>query len=335
MATIRDVAELANVSIATVSRVINESGYVSPELDARVRQAIAQFGYQRNILARNLRRSESLTLGVLIPSSDNPYFAEMAKGVEDFCFVKGFTVVLCNTDENPEKEASYFTTLYQQRVAGFIVASTGQLTFRLQSLLDDGYPIVVVDRPLAGLQTDVVASDNFGGARQAVQHLIDRGHRRIGLLVGRPDLESIKLRWSGAMEAIRSAGIILESNLIYDRGDLLPKSGYLGAQALLEQADPPTAIFAFNDLMAFGVLSYANAHNIAVPDQLSVVGFDDIQLASFAVPGLTTVAQPKYDLGRTAAEILLRRIQGDKTPPVNMVLSAPLIIRGSTAPAGR
>jgi LacI family transcriptional regulator len=334
MATIRDVAELANVSIATVSRVLNESGYVSPELDARVRRAIATLGYQRNVLARNLRRSESLTIGVLIPNSDNPFFAEMAKGIEDFCFGKGFAVVLCNTDENPEKESAYLTTLYQQRVAGFIAVSTGQLTAHFERLMNDGCAIVVMDRELPGLQADSVVSDNYGGTRQAVQYLIDQGHRRIGLIAGQDTLETTKARWLGALDTLQKAGIHVDADLIYRQGDYLPQSGYVGARALLEQPNPPTAILAFNDLMAFGVLNYARTRGIAVPVQLSVIGFDDILLASFAVPSLTTVAQPKSILGQTVAEMLLRRIQGNKEAPVNLVLPTQLIVRESTTRCG-
>jgi LacI family transcriptional regulator len=330
MPTIRDVAERASVSIATVSRVLNDSGYVSPELDARVRQAIAELGYQRNVLARNLRRSESRTLGMLIPNSDNPFFAEMAKGVEDFCFGKGFTVVLCNTDENAEKEESYFNTLYQQRVAGFIVVSTGRLTAHLQHLLDDGCPIVMADRRLPGLNADSVVSDNAKGAQQAVRHLIELGHRRIGLIVGYRELETMQARWAGATDTLQAAGITLEPRMVFEQGNFLPQSGYTGGEALLNQPEPPTAIFALNDLMAFGVLGYACAHGIDVPSQLSIVGFDDILLASYVAPALTTVAQPKYELGRTVAEVLLRRVQGNKESPIHLVLPTELIVRGST-----
>lgn len=331
MVTIKDVADLANVSIATVSRVLNQTGYVSPELDQRVRQAIAQLGYQRNALARNLRRSESLTLGMVIPDSTNPFFAEMAKGVEDVCFSNGLTVVLCNTNENPEREATYFNALYQQRVAGFIVVSTGQATPHLQQLLAQGYPIVVVDRPIPGLETDVVTSDNYGGAREAIHHLLKLGHRRIGFIAGDKHLETIKLRWQGVHDALREYGLTAARDLIYNNADFLPQSGYAAAEALLARPEPPTAIFAFNDLMAFGVLNYAQTHGIAVPQQLSVVGFDDIVMSSYAGPGLTTVTQQKYELGRTVTELLVRRLQGGQDPPVNIIMPAKLMVRGTTA----
>jgi LacI family transcriptional regulator len=331
MATIRDVADLANVSIATVSRVLNESGYVSPELDQRVRQAIATLGYRRNALARNLRRNESLTVGVLIPDSSNPFFAEVAKGIEEICFSQGYTVVLCNTDENSQKAASYLSSLYQQRVAGFVVVTTEKLQEHIRQSLDDDFPIVIVDRAVSNLDMDSVVSDNYGGARQAVEHLISLGHRRIGFVVGEKELETIRSRWSGAVDAMHGAGIGVDQRLVYSKVDYLPGSGYAATESLLSQHTPPTAIFAFNDLMALGVLNYAQSHGTAVPEQLSVVGFDDILIASYAVPSLTTIAQPKYELGRTVAEILLQRIQGHRGERVNLVLPTQLVVRNSTA----
>ena len=175
MSTITDVANLAKVSIATVSRVLNDTGPVSPELERRVIDAVKKLSYQPNKVARSLRRSESLTVGVLIPDSRNPYFAEVAKAIEDTCSNEGYTVVLCNTDEQPEKAVNYLETLYQQRVAGLIVVSPGQIMSQLQRLLERGFPLVVADRPLPLLEADTVSADNYDGAHQAIQHLIDLG----------------------------------------------------------------------------------------------------------------------------------------------------------------
>jgi len=335
MPTIKDVADLANVSIATVSRVLNESGYVKPELETRVRDAIAQLGYQPNVLARNLRRSESMTIGMLIPDSNNPFFAEIARGVEEVSFNNGYTVVLCNTDEKPEREAAYFDALYQQRVAGFVLVSTGKLTVRLRQLQEEGYPIVVLDRPMLDLETDSVISDNYDGARQAVQYLLDQGHRSIGFIIGSTHLETIRSRWAGVQDTMRVAGVRIQPNQVVDNGDFLPPSGYAAAERLINQPDPPTAILAFNDLMAFGVLNYAQTHGISVPTQLSVIGFDDIMMASYVIPALTTVSQHKYELGRRGAEILIRRIQGNKTALDQITVPTQLIVRQSTAPCER
>ncbi len=334
MSTIRDVANLAKVSIATVSRVLNNTDPVSPELEKRVLEAVKKLSYQPNKVARSLRRSESLTVGVLIPDSRNPFFAELAKGVEDMCSNEGYTVVLCNTDEQPDKAIYHLNTLYQQRVAGLIVVSPGQIIPQLQKLLDRGYPIVIADRPLPALETDTVVADHYGGASQAIQHLVDLGHRRIGLIVSNRYLETIKLRWAGVEDTLRAAGIPVEERFIYDRGDFLPQSGYAGAEILLHQNPPPTAIFTFNDLMAYGVLHYAQTHSWEIPSRLSVIGFDDILISSYTVPSLSTIAQPKYELGQKAAEILLRRIQKSENPIKNIVLPTKLMARVSTGSPG-
>ena len=333
MSTITDVANLANVSIATVSRVLNETGPVSPELERRVLDAVKKLSYQPNTMARSLRRSESLTIGVLIPDSRNPYFAELAKAIEDACSLEGYTVVLCNTDEQPEKAVNYLNTLYQQRVAGLIVVTPGQIVPQLQRLLDRGFPLVIADRPLPLLEADTVTADHYHGAQQAMQHLVDLGHRRIGFLVTDRYLETIKLRWAGVEDTLRTAGITVEDRYIYHQADFLPESGYEGAKALLCQETPPTAIFAFNDLMAYGVLHYAHTHGLQIPEHVSVVGFDDILISSHTVPSLTTVAQPKYELGQKAAKFLLRRIQKSEVSIENIILPTKLIVRASTGVA--
>lgn len=335
MATITDVAELANVSIATVSRVLNDSAYVSPELAKRVQKAIDDLGYRPNVLARHLRRSENPTIGILIPNSNNPFFSQMAKGVEDYCFERGFMAVLCDTDDQPAKAIGHLDLLYEQRAAGFIVVSPGHITPNLQKLLDDGNQIVVADRPLSALPTDSVTSDNYGGGYQAVQHLITLGHRRIGFVLSNLEHETIQGRWAGVQDAMQSAGIPIDPRLVFTKGDELPATGYKGAAKVLQNTPMPTAVFVFNELMAFGVLRYAYEHRIQVPQDLSVIGFDDMMLASYSTPSLTTIRQAKYEVGQKAAEILLRRVQGDDSPVEVLTLPTELIVRESTAPPTR
>lgn len=334
MNTIKDVAHLARVSIATVSRVLNKTGPVRPELEERVLDAVKKLSYQPNKVARSLRRSESHTIGVLIPDSRNPFFAEMARGVEDTLFAKGYAVVLCNTDGQPEKAVSYLTTLSQQRIGGLIVVSPGRITAHLQKFLDKGYPIVIADRPITGLETDSVVSDNYAGACQAMQHLIDLGHRRIGFIMGSRDLETIQARLTGVRDTLQEASLPLDASLIYEQDIDLPQSGYSGAEALLSQTPPPTAIFAFHDFLAYGVLHYAYTHGWRIPQQLSVVGFDDIILSAYTTPSLTTVVQPKYDLGQKAAEMLLHRIEQSPEAINHLVLPVQLLVRDSTASPG-
>jgi LacI family transcriptional regulator len=331
MPTIKDVARHAGVSIATVSRVLNDTGFVSPDLEQRVRKAVSETGYRPNAVARNLRRNESVTLGMLVPDNTNPFFAEVAKGVEDHCFERGYTVVLCNTGESPDRAERYITTLFEHRVAGFIIISPAGLRPHIQRMVDEGYPIVVADRLLTDISTDAVVSNNRAGARDAMAHLLGLGHRRIGLIVGNSPLGAIQSRIQGVEEALGENGLAIDPELTIFDADYLAPAGYAAAEALLCKPNPPTAIFAFNDLMAFGVLNYAYTHHIAVPQELSVVGFDDIAVAEYSVPPLTTVAQPKYDLGKVVAELLVRRIQGDEQPPVTQVLPTRLVVRQSTA----
>lgn len=336
MATIKDVADQAGVSIATVSRVLNQNRYVSPELNERVRKAIVDLNYEQNALARNLRRSESLTLGIIIPDNSNPYFAEVTRGIEDFCFEHGYLAILCNTTEDRSKAAAYLSTLRQNRVAGVIVVSPGDLQAELRQPLRAGYPIVIADRLLSGVAADTVVSDNFEGAQQAMRHLLELGHERIGIVVGNQydSRHTIAVRKEGVLAALHDARIPVDNSLFYNDGGYSPETGYIAARMLLERPRPPTAIFAFNDMLAFGVLGYAYQHGIKIPEQLSVVGFDDINLAAYVVPSLTTIAQPKYELGRKVAEIMLERIHGETCPPRTIVLPTHLVVRQSTGKMG-
>ncbi|HVO44089.1 MAG TPA: LacI family DNA-binding transcriptional regulator [Aggregatilineales bacterium] len=324
-------AELANVSIATVSRVLNGSGYVSPELEQRVRQAVADLDYDLNVQWRHPH--EELTIGVLVPGG-NPFFEEVVRGVEEVADERGVRVVMCHTGLDSLRAAGYANILRQHRITGFVVISPDNVAQHWQRLLDQNFPLVLVDRSVDGIDADTVVSDNHGGAAAAVSHLITLGHRRIGFVTGLLHMESARARLAGAKDTLVQAGIPFEPSLVYDKGDFLSTSGYAGAETLFSNPEPPTAIFAFNDLMALGVLYCAYAHGIAVPQQLSVVGFDDIALSAYFVPGLTTVSQPKYELGRNVAEILLERIEGNRDPRIHQILPTKLVVRESTAPPG-
>jgi LacI family transcriptional regulator len=332
MSTIKDVAERANVSIATVSRVLNDNRYVSAELRERVVQAVRDLNYAQNAVARSLRRSQSDTLGIIIPDASNPFFAEITRGAEAACFEQGYLVFFCNTGEDSVKASWYLNTLYQNRVAGLILVSPGDLREDLRRHLDAGDPIVLVDRRLPDVEADTVESDNVGGAQLAIEHLISLGHRRIGLLTSTARISTTQARMAGVQVALKAAGIPFDERLVYAEGNLEPDTGGMGAQFLLAQADPPTAIFAFNDLIALGVLSYAYQRGLRVPDELSVIGFDDIQLAAYAVPPLTTIEQPKYELGRRAAELLIARLAQPDSRPTRETLLTRLVVRATTAP---
>ncbi len=331
MATIRDVAIHAGVSATTVSHVVNNTRPVSEDLRRRVLAAMEELGYQPNALARSLRRKQSHTLGMIVPDSANPFFAEVARGIEDISFDEGYTVILCNSVSNLEREALYIDLLAKKQVDGVILVAAGDSMRQVRTLQARNIALVMVDRDLPGSAVDCVLTDNFQGGREATEHLLHLGHRRIGCITGASDLTPSASRVDGYQQALAVAGIAVDETLIV-KGDFQDQSGYVGAQQLLQLANPPTAIFASNDLMAIGAMSAALEAGLSVPKDLSVVGFDDIHLASFVNPPLTTVAQPKFELGRVAARMLLERIDNHELAPRRCRSVPQLIVRRSTAP---
>ncbi|MGB6423411.1 MAG: LacI family DNA-binding transcriptional regulator [Anaerolineales bacterium] len=327
----RDVAQVAGVSVTTVSHVINNTRPVSDELRTRVTEAMQELGYQTNILARSLRKGETLTVGVILPDSANPFFAEVARGVEDTSFMNGYSVILCNTDSNLEKERIYTDVLVKKQVDGILFIAAGLSIENIQSLLDREMPLVIVDRQVPEVNVDCVLTNNRQGGYLAAHHLINLGHRRIGCIVGPENIRSSLERLTGYQEAIHEAGLPFDETLIV-KGDFQYESGYEAAQRLLTIGDPPSAIFAFNDLMAVGALSYALEKGYPVPAGLSVVGFDDVRLAVYANPPITTVMQPKYEIGELATQILLERMKNPETHPRQRMLETRLVVRKSTAP---
>lgn len=328
----RDVAERAGVSVTTVSHVINETRPVSDDLRRRVLEAMHALGYQPNALARSLRRKETHTIGMIVPDSANPFFAEVARGIEDASFEQGYSVILCNSDGDLEKELLYTNVLSEKRVDGILFVAAGVSTEHIRALQARQMPLVVVDRDIPDVVVDSVLIHNARGGWLATQHLIELGHRRIGCITGPSDVTPSAERVIGYQQALQEAGIPLDEALIV-KGDFQYESGYRAAQQLLALDDPPTAIFACNDLMAVGAISAAVELGFQVPARLSVVGFDDIRLASFANPPLTTVAQPKYEMGVVAMTMLLERMRERDMSPRRRLLDIRLVVRQSTGPA--
>lgn len=328
LVTIRDVAQRAGVSTSTVSHVINGTRFVSPELAERVRTAMAELRYQPNAVARSLRRKETLTLGMVVPDNANPFFAMMARAVEDTCYRQGYSLILTNSEDDLERELANINVLVAKQVDGLILAAVGLSSRDLQRVLRQ-VPTVVVDRELSGIQADMLLVDNFDGGYQATRHLIALGHRRIGCITGPSVTTPSAERVIGYRRALSEAGLPYDETLVV-RGDFQFAGGYEGARALLTLPESPTAIFACNDLMAVGAIAAAAALGRRVPDDLSVVGFDDTILASYVTPALTTVAQPIADIGRLATEMVLQRVQAPNDPPVRRVLPTRLVVRQST-----
>jgi LacI family transcriptional regulator len=331
MSTIHEVAKRAGVSPTTVSHVINNTRFVSKEVKERVNEAMAELQFQPNALARSLRRGKTHTLGLILPDSANPFFAEIGHGIEATAFNLDYSVILCNTEGNVDKERLYLNVLSNKRVDGIILVSVGEQEDLLRVLQTYRRPLVLVDRILPDVQTDAVLCDNFQGGYIATRHLIDLGHRRIGVVAGPYYLTPSSHRVTGYSEALAEAGIPTDESLMV-RGDFQSESGWKAARELFKIPDPPTAIFACNDMMAIGVLRAAAETGKKVPDDLAVVGFDDITLAAYTVPSLTSVAQPKSKMSELAVQILIQRIElkeDEELPLRNEVLCPSLVVRGS------
>jgi len=327
----RHVAERANVSVTTVSHVINETRPVSDELRQRVLAAMDELGYQPNLLARSLRQGKTHTIGMIIPDNANPFFAEMSRGVEDTSFEQGYSVILCNSDSNLDKELLYANVLAEKRVDGILFVAAGLSTERILDLQARRMPLVVVDRDLPEAAVDSVLTDNAQGGWLATHHLVELGHHRIGCITGPSDITPSAERITGYRQALDESGLPVDKALIV-RGDFQYDSGYQAASQLLQMDDPPTAIFACNDLMAIGVMSAALKLGLHIPADLSVIGFDDVRLASFANPPLTTIVQPKYEIGVIATTMLLERMHDLEMPARRRVFETDLLVRQYTAP---
>lgn len=330
MATIHDVARRAGVSATTVSHVINSTRPVSADLRNRVQLAMAELDFQPNALARSLRRKQSHTIGLIVPDTANPFFAEMARGIEDVAYEAGHTIILCNTDGNPEREGLYLDMLLKRQVDGIVLVSAGETIEVSRSLLQRALPIVVVDRELPGVALDCVFTDQIAGGRLATEHLLEQGHTRIACITGPAGLATSEGREIGYKDALIAAGREVDPRRIA-RGDFNDHSGYTCAMALIDLPDRPTAIFACNDLMAIGAMAAARTLHLAVPGDVSIVGYDDIDLAAYVNPPLTTIAQPKYELGRVAGQLLLERTANRTLPPRRVLLHSSLVLRESTA----
>ena len=328
MPTIKDVAQKAGVSIATVSHIINHTRFVSDELSGRVRSVIDELGYEPHAVARSLRGQKTHMIGLILPDNTNPFFAEVARGVEDACFIAGYSVILCNSDNSLEKEVSYLQLLENKGVDGIAFVSIGEDDDAVEVLAKQKPPHVLIDRVIPGVDIDSVLVDNRGGARQAVATLIEHGHQNIGFISGPRDLSSSIERERGYREALEQAGLSPNEGLIIE-GDFGLPGGEIAARSLLTQDPRPTALFVANDIMAIGTMNMARKLGLIIPKDLSVFGFDDIAMASCVSPALSTVAQPKYQIGQRTAEILLRRIEYPGETTRSESLSTHLVLRES------
>ncbi|VVP24311.1 Ribose operon repressor [Pseudomonas fluorescens] len=330
MATIKDVAALAGISYTTVSHVVNNTRPVSKEVRLKVEAAIKSLDYVPSAVARSLKAKTTATIGLLVPNSLNPYFAELARGIEDYCERNGYCVILCNSDDNPQKQRSYLRVLLEKRVDGLIVASAGGDSGLAQGLAGVKTPMVIVDRGLDGVDADLVRIDHEYGAYLATRHLLELGHRDIATIGGPASTSVAQMRQAGFRRALKEAGIDVSPARMLE-SDFTSTGGYNAATTLLA-SDPPSAIFAGNDMIGIGVLRAAAERKVRVPSELSVIGFDDIQMSRYVYPALTTVGQSILQLGEMAAEVLLRRIATPSLVTDQRIVTPSIVLRESTAP---
>lgn len=326
----KDVARLAGVSTATVSYVINNGPRpVSPETRARVLEIIQRLGYQPSSVARNLRRQRTSTLGVILPDTLNPYFGQVVRGIERVAFEHGYIVIQLHSDYSLQRELQFADLLYAERVAGAIWIPTTGSAEPVERLVQHRIPVVVLDRQLPDIEIPTVVADNFRGGYLATSHLIALGHTRIGYIGRQTDLSHSQQRLEGYRAALQEHGLAFDPTLIA-RGGFRMEDGRAAACELLQRTPRPTAIFAYNDFNAIGALRAAYECGLRVPDDLAIVGFDDIPGAAFTLPALTTIRQPKLEMGQRAAELLLDLIAGQGAASSPPPLEVELIVRESS-----
>jgi LacI family transcriptional regulator len=332
MPNMKQIARLANVSLGTVSNVLNASARVRDPLRNRVLEAVAALDYQPSQLARALRRDKTDMIGMIIPDITNPFFPAVVRGAEDVASSSGYRLVLCNTDNDHTKELSHLNALRTYLPAGLIVipSTFSDLTAQADSYRKAGTAVVCVDRLPRHWNGDSVTVDNEGGAYRATRLLLDMQHKHIAVITGPLHLTNAKERLGGFRRALRNAKISISPDYIQE-ASFDKQSGYSKALLLLGMLPRPTAFFAGNDMIALGVLLAIRERGLRCPEDVSLVGFDNLDFAETTSPPLSSVHQPGYQLGATAARILLDRVSGDTGPAKNCRLQTELKIRGSVA----
>jgi DNA-binding LacI/PurR family transcriptional regulator len=331
--TMRQIAERAQVSIGTVSHVVNGTARVRPKLRLRVLEAIRYLGFQPSALAQGLRLNRSRMLGMIVPDITNPFFPGVVRGAEDIAFRNSYRLVLCNTDNNPVKEALYVAELKSFRAAGLLIipAAGSDLVSELSSGAPVNSPVVCIDRCPNAWTGDCVVVANEEGAYQATMHLIRSGHRHLAVITGPALLANATERLNGFKRALREARIPIAPEFIQEAAFDM-RSGAHAARRLLRMLPRPTAIFACNDLMALGVLHALHELQLRCPEDVSLAGFDNLEFCEYTNPALTSVYQPGYQMGTVAASLLVERIKGLEDSPKRIALQTELKIRNSVMP---
>jgi len=326
--TIRDVARVAGVSISAVSAALNNKLGVSKDTRLRIIAVAEKLRYEPNILAKGLITKKSYIIGLIISDISNPFFSKVIRGIEDIANENNFNLVLCNADEDPQKEKAYLRVLQGRQVDGLIVAPTNESNEYIKELVEKGIPAVLLDRKLNGIEVDSVTVDNVEGSYKAVSHLIHLGHKRIGIISGPKNIMTGGDRLEGYLKSLREHHLTINERLIKE-GNFRQESGYDKACEFLKMRNPPRAVFIANNLMTLGALKALRERKIKIPGEMSIVGFDDMAWTSLVDPPLTIISQPTYTLGSCAAKLLLQRIKGEAPAEAQQItLKTKLIIRG-------
>ncbi|MEU5878926.1 LacI family DNA-binding transcriptional regulator [Spirillospora sp. NPDC047279] len=326
MASVKDVARLAGVSVATVSRVLNDSAPVTAGTRERVLAAVAELAYRPNAVARSLRTDATRTIGLIIGDILNPFFTELARAVEDEARVTGYSVVIGNADERPERQDHYVRTLLEQRVDGLLLCPTAEITPLVRDAVADGTPLVFLDRTLPGLDVPTVRADGTAAIGELIAHLTRLGHRRIAFISGPALLSTGRDRTAAFVAAMAGHGLPVRDEYL-EAGDFQAASGRASAARLLALPEPPEVIFAGDNLMALGALDEIRARGLRIPADVALASYDDLPWFTHVDPPITAIDQPVQELGRLAVRGLAERIGGRPADPV--VLAARLVVRRS------
>lgn len=334
MTNIRKVAALAGVSVATVSRTLKSPSVVSPETREKVLGAVEQAGYKPNLMAIQFRSQRSRNLVVLVPDIANTFFARVIRGIQQAASAHDYRVLLCNTQGQDEIERQFADLVFAKQADGVIQLRAFDPFERQRAQANEHPPLVNACEVLDAATWPTVSLDNRAAAHAMTRHLLDLGHRRIGLIKGPLGSPLTRERFAGYQQALEGAGVAVDSELLC-RGDYTPQSGHAATQQLLALAERPTAIFCENDEMAMGALQCIRQAGLRVPQDISVAGFDDISFAAYCDPPLTTIAQPAERFGHQAVEMLLGLLDQPDLEPCHQVLPFELVVRTSTAPPPR
>ncbi|NRF95873.1 LacI family DNA-binding transcriptional regulator [Paenibacillus frigoriresistens] len=321
--TIKDVAREAGVSTATISRVLNNSGYVSNDVKQQVLEVIRKFNYQPNAIARSLKQEKSRSIGIVLPDMTNPYFMKIARTIQQRCFQEGYHLLFIDTEENPEKEREALDFLIEKRIEALILAGTGSNRDQIQAISDSGIHVILFDRRFSNLNLDTVTEDNIYATKSAIEYLLEKMHVRIGIIHGPQTISTARERRQGAIIGLEEAGISLSSDLMIE-GDYTRESGIKAIQHFCQLPERPTAIFSANNEMTFGI--YLGLQELGISlDSVEVVSFGDLEFSSLFQHKLSVIMQNPQELGGTIGDLLIRRLNGNDDAKENRILMPRLV----------